>query len=242
MAQSLHLWIAMVGWLVSYRPISNLPAVSKLLERIVFRQLYDYLSRADLLPSLQWVQSAYRTHHSTETAVRKVLTDIHYAVDDGDLSVLALLDLSAAFDNVDHDILPTRLRVSYGVGGATLDWLQSYLTHRVECVKRGSDRSTLTTVWFQVQQVSVLGPITHFVHRWIDQPHRGSRSLTSPVWWWHADPGLLSPWVWRSAPVYPVHLSRWCVGLDVVTNAPRIDTLLSGLAVFDYRPCTLNNF
>ena len=85
-------------------------------------------------------------------------------------------------------------------------------------------------------------PLTHFVHRWIDQPHRGSRSLTSPVCWWHADPGLLSPWVWRSAPVYPVHLSRWCVGLDVVTNAPRIDTLLSGLAVFDYRPCTLNNF
>jgi len=93
--------------------------VSKLLERIVFRQLYDYLSRADL-PSLQ---SAYRTHHSTETAVLKVLTDIIYAVDDGDLSVLALVDPSAAFDTVDHDILLTRLRVSYGVGGAALDWL-----------------------------------------------------------------------------------------------------------------------
>ena len=73
---------------MSYRPISNLPAVSKLLERIVFRQLYDYLSRADLLPSLQ---SAYCSHHSTETAVLKVLTDILYAVDDDDdLSVLAL--------------------------------------------------------------------------------------------------------------------------------------------------------
>ena len=85
--------------------------MSKLLERIIFRQLYDYLSRADLLS----LQSACRSHHSTETAVLKVLT-VLYAVDDGDLSILALLDLSAAFDTMDHDILLTRLRVSYGVG------------------------------------------------------------------------------------------------------------------------------
>jgi len=85
----------------SHRPISSLSVVSKLLERVVFRQLYSYLSAADLLPRLQ---SAYRTHHSTETAVLKVLTDILYAVDDGNLSVLALLDLSTAFDTFDHDI------------------------------------------------------------------------------------------------------------------------------------------
>jgi len=51
-----------------------------------------------------------------------VLTDILYAVDDGNLSVLALLDLFAAFDNVDHDILLTQLKVSFGIGGAALDW------------------------------------------------------------------------------------------------------------------------
>ena len=134
-------------------------AVSKLLERIVFRQVYDYLSRAAFLLRLQ---SVYRSHHSTETAVLKVLTDILCAVDDGDLSVLALLDLSAAFDTVDHDNLLTRLRISYGVVGAAVDWLQSYLTHRVECVRRSSDRSTLTTVWFGVSQESVLGPYFSF--------------------------------------------------------------------------------
>jgi len=131
----------------SYRPIFNLSVVSKLLERVVFRQLYSCLSAADLLPR---PQSAYRTHHSTETAVLKVLTYILYAVDDGDLSVLALLDLSAAFDTVDHDILLTRLKVSFGIGGAALDRFQSYLTSRVECVRRGSARSTHKTVRFGV--------------------------------------------------------------------------------------------
>jgi len=140
----------------SYRPISNLSEVSKLLERIVFRQLYSYLSAADLLPRLQ---SAYRAHHSTETAVLKVLTDILYAVNDGDLSVLALLHLSAAFDTVDDDILLTRLKVSFGISGAALDWFQSYLTSRVECVRRGSARSTHKTVRFGMPQGSVLGPL-----------------------------------------------------------------------------------
>jgi len=114
----------------SYRPISNLSVVSKLLERIVFRQLYGYLSAANL-PRLQ---SAYRTHHSTETVMLKVLMDIVYAVDDGDLSVLALLDLSATFDTVDHDILLTQLKVSFGIGAAALDWFQSYLSQGGVCV------------------------------------------------------------------------------------------------------------
>jgi len=64
----------------------------------------------------------------------KVLTDILYAVDDGDLSVLALLDLSAAFDTVDHDMLLTRLKVSFDIRGAALDWFWSYVTNRVECI------------------------------------------------------------------------------------------------------------
>ena len=85
----------------SYRPISNLSVVSKLLERLVARQLLDYLNKYGLLPRLQ---SAYRVGHSTETAVLKVLSDILLAIDSGDLSALVLLDLSAAFDTVDHDV------------------------------------------------------------------------------------------------------------------------------------------
>jgi len=138
-----------------------LSVLSKLLERLVFRQLYEYLARADLLPRLQ---SAYRVHHSTETAVLKVLSDILLAVDNGDLSVLALLDLSAAFDTVDHDILLTRLCVSYGVGGPVLEWFRSYLTGRVECIRRGMSRSTPITVRFGVPQGSVLGPLLFILY------------------------------------------------------------------------------
>ena len=125
----------------SYRPISNLSVLSKMLERLVTRQLLDYLKAADLLPDLQ---SVYRAHHSTETAVLKVLSDILQAVDSGDLAVLALLDLSAAFDTVDHMTLLQRLRISYGLGGYVHDSFQSYLSGRFQFVRCGGSSSTPT--------------------------------------------------------------------------------------------------
>jgi len=93
----------------SYRPISNLPVLSKVLERLVAKQLLSHLDEFKLLPDLQ---SAYRAYHSTETAVLKVLSDILTAVDNGDLAMLALLDLSAAFDSVNQRILLRRLEIS----------------------------------------------------------------------------------------------------------------------------------
>jgi len=94
----------------SYRPISNLSVLSKLLERLVVRQLLDYLTSADLFPTLL---SGFRSGHSTETAILRVLSDIILVVDHGDVAGLVLLDLSAAFDTVDHDILLQRLWVTF---------------------------------------------------------------------------------------------------------------------------------
>ena len=105
--------------------------VSKLLERLVARQLTDYLSAERLLPDLQ---SAYRAYHSTETALLKVLSDILRAVDSGDLAVLTLLDLSAAFDTVDHATLLHRLAASYGLGGSAISWFKSYLENRAQYI------------------------------------------------------------------------------------------------------------
>ena len=73
------------------------------------------------------LQSGFRPGHSTETAALRVLSDILEAVDDGDVAALVLLDLSAAFDTVDHAILCRRLQVSYGLGGPVLECFQSYL-------------------------------------------------------------------------------------------------------------------
>ena len=86
----------------SYWPISNLAVISKLLERLVAAQLVRYLETSNLLPPLQ---SGFRPCHLTETAVLHVLSDILETVDRGDVAVLALLNLTAALDMVDHDIL-----------------------------------------------------------------------------------------------------------------------------------------
>ena len=87
------------------------------------------------------------------------MSDILNAVDEGDVASLVLLDLSAAFDTVDHDILLRRLQVSFGFGGAALRWFRSYLKGRVQCVRRGPQVSTPTVILCGVPQGSVLGPI-----------------------------------------------------------------------------------
>ena len=86
----------------SYRPISSLPVLFKLSERLVLNRVMSSLNNSNFL---QTNQSAYRRHHSTETAVTNVYSDILGAADDGKLSFFILLDLSAAFDLVDHSIL-----------------------------------------------------------------------------------------------------------------------------------------
>ena len=140
----------------SYRPISNLSVLSKLMERLAARRLVDYIRIAKLLPLYQ---SGFRPSHSTETAVLKVLSDLLEALDRGDVGVLLLLDLSAAFDTVDHDILLRRLEQTFGVSGNVLNWLASYLSSREFYVRLGSDCSEVRQLTFGVPQGSVLGPL-----------------------------------------------------------------------------------
>ena len=115
--------------LKSYRPISNLPFVSKVIERAVAFQLKNHLHGHQLLDTLQ---SAYREHHSTETALVKVQSDIVNAIDNNSAAVLVMLDLSAAFDTIDHSILLRRLQISFGVEGQALQWFRSYLIGRAQ--------------------------------------------------------------------------------------------------------------
>jgi len=122
----------------SYRPISNISVLAKLSERLVARQLKAHLNSCGLLPRLQFV---YRANQSIETAVLNVLSDILLGIEDRNLSALALLDHSAAFDTVDHDILLWRLDITYRLIGTVLNWFKSCLVGRRQQVRIGSTLS-----------------------------------------------------------------------------------------------------
>ena len=145
----------------NYRPISNLTFLSKVLERLVCQQLVAFLDQNKLLPSLQ---SAYRRGRSTETAVVKIISDILLAADRGEVTLLGLLDLSAAFDTVDHDILSDRLSKSFGIRGMVLAWIKSFLQDRSQTVVFNNQSSNKSAVSCGVPQGSVLGPILFLLY------------------------------------------------------------------------------
>ncbi len=105
--------------LVNYRPISNLPFLSKILEKVVSSQLCSFLEKNDISEDFQ---SGFRPYHSTETALIRVTNDLLLSSDRGCISLLVLLDLSAAFDTIDHNILLNRLENYFGIKASVLAW------------------------------------------------------------------------------------------------------------------------
>jgi len=136
--------------LKNYRPVSNLSFLSKLLERSVQVRLQVFLDNNDMLPASQ---SAYRRFHSTETAVLKVYNDLLLAADSGQVSALCLLDLTAAFDTVDHDLVMRCLERQFGLRGVVLQWLSSYLSDRSVRVALGSNSSSVVHLLCSIPQV-----------------------------------------------------------------------------------------
>lgn len=115
----------------NYRLISLLSFLSKLLERVVAKQRVQHLESESLFVP---VQSAYRSSHSTETTLLKVMNDLLLAVDKGDAAIIALLDQSAAFDTVEYVILLDRLSARFGISGIAHSWFSSYLCTRSQSV------------------------------------------------------------------------------------------------------------
>jgi hypothetical protein len=142
--------------LSSYRPISNLSFLSKLLERIIHSRINLHLQT---FPSLCPFQSAYRKYHSTETALLRIHNDLLLASNEQQVSALVLLDLSAAFDTIDHHILLTRLNSTFGLSGSALSLLSSYLTDRFQYVTIANQSSAQKSLSTGVPQGSVLGPL-----------------------------------------------------------------------------------
>ena len=117
--------------LAKYRPVSKLSFISKLLEKVIVKRLSAYLYDNKLIPRHQ---SVYRRFQSIETALLRVLLNLTSALKSGKLPLLSLLDMSAAFDTVDHEILLRRLDATYGIQNGALMWIVSYLSDRTEKV------------------------------------------------------------------------------------------------------------
>ena len=150
----------------NYRPVSNLSYVSKLVERVVAVQLINHIEGHNLM---EVHQSAYHAYHSTETALLKVKTDVIRALEDQEVACLILLDLSTAFDTIDHNILLRRLETWFAVTDTALNWLRSYLTNRTQVVTVGDpllegSRLAFVQLMSGIPQGSILGPILFTIY------------------------------------------------------------------------------
>lgn len=140
----------------NYRPVSILSFISKVLEKVVAQRIQSHIN---LTNASNPFQSAYRKSHSTETALLRIQNDISTAMDKGKVTALTLLDLSAAFDTIDHLILLKRLETWFSISGSALHWFSSYLTDRSQQIRLDDILSPKVTLPYGVPQGSVLGPI-----------------------------------------------------------------------------------
>ena len=145
----------------NFRPISNLKFISKMIERVVAIRLLDYF-RCNGLEELY--QSAYKQFHSCETALIRVQNDILREIDGNSAVLLLLLDLSAAFDTVDHAILLQRMSSKFGIKGDALNWFRSCLSERSQVVYINGTTSDSYDVGCGVPQGSVLGPFLYLIY------------------------------------------------------------------------------
>ena len=116
----------------NYRPISNLNNISKMLERLILKRIQSQTTSSS---NFNPFQSAYRRYFSTEFALLFALDNTYHAIDAGSSTVLVSLDLSAAFDTIEHSVLLNRLQNSFGFTGLALAWFQSYLSDRRQFVR-----------------------------------------------------------------------------------------------------------
>jgi len=140
----------------SYRPISNLNMVSKVIERLVLARIVPHITSS---PNFDGMQSAYRTKHSTEIALMKITNDVYESLDQHQSTLLVALDQSAAFDCIDHSIMIRRLEHMFGITDLALDWMTSYLSNRSFYVRWGNTSSSKLHVNTGVPQGSSIGPL-----------------------------------------------------------------------------------
>lgn len=147
--------------LTNYRPISLLSCMSKILEKIVFKNIYRHLSHNHLLTDKQ---SGYRPEHSTQLQLIYLTHNLYKALDSGREFTAVYLDISKYFDKIWHDGLLYKCETDFGLTGQLLTWLKSYLTNRTQKVIIGNTASSLQTIDAGCPQGSVLGPLLALIY------------------------------------------------------------------------------
>ena len=143
----------------NYRPISILPVLSKIIEKIVHRQLMSFLDKNSLLSEFQF---GFRRGLSTELATTLLLDDIRREVDSGKLVGAVFIDLSKAFDTISHAKLLDKLS-RYGINDGELEWFKDYLFSRKAVVSYNNCLSEVHEIYSGVPQGSILGPLLFLV-------------------------------------------------------------------------------
>ena len=143
----------------NYRPISVLPTMSKIFEKVVHKQLYTYLEINSLLDQNQF---GFREKRSTTHAILNFLQYLYKNIDSNKIIISIFLDFRKAFDSVDHNILLSKLK-AYGIRGHALDWFQSYLSNRMQYVCLNDVNSDLKPIKYGVPQGSILGPLLFLI-------------------------------------------------------------------------------
>ena len=145
----------------NYRSISNLSFLSKLPEKCALKQFNNHCNTNKLLPDYQL---AYRTNYSTETSLVKLISDIQLAVERQEIIALTALDLSTAFDTVNHEILIDVIEHTFGVMDSALNWFKSYLCPRKLTVNVDGHHSREIDLKCSVPQCSLAGPVFYLVY------------------------------------------------------------------------------
>ena len=144
----------------NYRPISVLPCFSKILEKLMYKSLIDYIHKNWILTDCQY---GFRSNVSTNYAIIELVDKITKAIENNEFTVGIFLDLSKAFDTVNHDILLSKLYF-YGIRGSCHAWIKDYLSNRKQIVKYNQIRSSERLISCGVPQESVLGPLLFLIY------------------------------------------------------------------------------
>jgi hypothetical protein len=145
---------------LNYRPVSILPCFSKILERLIFNRCLSFINSFNILSNKQF---GFRPGHSTQMALIDIIDKIHTAVDNNETSMAIFLDLSKAFDTINHNILLYKLEY-YGIRGIALEWFKSYLSNRTQYVYYNSCKSNVKDIRSGVPQGSILGPLLFILY------------------------------------------------------------------------------